>query len=65
MHPYFAGLTLHLDPFGGLNQVSGLIQRGCGTAPGGLDVSVRELGVDCYATSCHKWMLAPKGNGLL
>ena len=34
-------------------------------APGGLNVNVSELGVDAYATSCHKWMLAPKGNGLL
>ena len=34
-------------------------------APGGLNVNLSALGVDAYATSCHKWMLAPKGNGLL
>jgi selenocysteine lyase/cysteine desulfurase len=34
-------------------------------APGMLDVDVRGLGVDTYASSSHKWMLAPKGTGLL
>ena len=30
-----------------------------------LDVDVKALGVDTYASSSHKWMLAPKGSGLL
>jgi len=34
-------------------------------APGMLDVDVHALGVDAYVTSGHKWMLAPKGTGLL
>jgi len=34
-------------------------------APGMLQVNLRELGCDAYATSCHKWMLGPKGSGLL
>jgi len=34
-------------------------------APGMLDVDVSALGVDAYASSSHKWMLAPKGSGLL
>ncbi len=34
-------------------------------APGMLDVDVPSLGVDTYASSSHKWMLAPKGTGLL
>ena len=34
-------------------------------APGVLDVDVRALGCDAYAASGHKWMLAPKGTGLL
>ncbi len=34
-------------------------------APGMLDVDVRKLQVDAYASSSHKWMLAPKGTGLL
>ena len=29
-------------------------------APGGIDVDLAELGCDAYATSAHKWMLAPK-----
>jgi len=34
-------------------------------APGMLDVDVKALGVDTYAFSGHKWMLGPKGSGLL
>ena len=34
-------------------------------APGQLDVDVHALGVDTYASSSHKWLLAPKGTGLL
>jgi len=34
-------------------------------APGMLKVNVKELDVDAYASSSHKWMLAAKGSGLL
>lgn len=34
-------------------------------APGMLDVDVHDLCVDTYAASSHKWMLAPKGTGIL
>jgi selenocysteine lyase/cysteine desulfurase len=34
-------------------------------APGMLKIDVQALGVDTYASSSHKWMLAPKGSGLL
>lgn len=34
-------------------------------AAGGIDVNVSALGCDVYATSGHKWLLAPKGTGLL
>lgn len=34
-------------------------------APGMIDVDVKALGVDTYAFSGHKWLLAPKGSGLL
>lgn len=33
--------------------------------PGMLAVNVKALGCDCYASSSHKWLLAPKGSGLL
>jgi len=32
---------------------------------GMIPVDVRELGVDAYATSAHKWLQSPKGEGLL
>jgi selenocysteine lyase/cysteine desulfurase len=34
-------------------------------AVGGLDVNVRALGCHAYAASGHKWLLGPKGTGLL
>ena len=34
-------------------------------AVGAMPVDVRELGCDLYATSLHKWTLAPAGNGAL
>ncbi len=34
-------------------------------APGGMKVDLQRLQCDAYATSAHKWMLAPKGTGLL
>ncbi|MBI3790278.1 MAG: aminotransferase class V-fold PLP-dependent enzyme [Gemmatimonadetes bacterium] len=34
-------------------------------AVGAVRVNVRELGCDAYATSGHKWLMGPKGTGLL
>lgn len=34
-------------------------------AVGAIDVDVHTLGCDVYATSGHKWLLGPKGTGLL
>lgn len=34
-------------------------------APGMLHMNLKLLGVDAFASSSHKWMLAPKGSGLL
>jgi selenocysteine lyase/cysteine desulfurase len=34
-------------------------------APGMLKIDVKALGVDTYASSSHKWLLASKGSGLL
>lgn len=46
-------------------------RRGClavvdgAQAVGGIEVNVKALGCHVYATSGHKWLLAPKGTGLL
>lgn len=32
---------------------------------GALDLNLKELGCDFYATCCHKWMLGPGGSGFL
>jgi selenocysteine lyase/cysteine desulfurase len=32
-------------------------------AVGGIDVDVKSLGCDAYATSGHKWLMGPKGTG--
>ncbi len=34
-------------------------------AVGGIEVDVKELGCHAYATSGHKWLMGPKGTGLL
>jgi selenocysteine lyase/cysteine desulfurase len=34
-------------------------------AAGMMNVDVKKLGVDAYVTSGHKWMMGPKGTGLL
>jgi selenocysteine lyase/cysteine desulfurase len=34
-------------------------------SPGMLNVNLKALGVDTFASSSHKWMLAPKDSGLL
>ncbi len=33
--------------------------------PGMLDLDLKDIGCDFYATCCHKWMLGPKGTGFL
>jgi selenocysteine lyase/cysteine desulfurase len=46
-------------------------RRGCiavvdgAQAAGGVEVNVKALGCHAYATSGHKWLMAPKGTGLL
>jgi len=36
-----------------------------GVPAGAIQVNVKELGCDAYATSGHKWLMGPKGTGLL
>lgn len=44
---------------GALSLVDGAQAAGC------IAVDVKQLGCDAYATSGHKWLLGPKGTGLL
>lgn len=63
---YTTGLKL---PITRLSEL--LRPRGCllivdgAQAVGSIPVNVRELGCDAYATSGHKWLLGPKGTGML
>lgn len=63
---YTTGLRLPIPLLSELARSKGctLVVDGA-QGPGGLQVKVKELGCDTYATSAHKWMLAPKGTGLL
>ena len=63
---FTTGLRLPIRQIAELDQTNGslLVVDGA-QAPGVLDVNVKELGCHAYATSAHKWMLAPKGTGLL
>jgi len=60
------GLQMPMADIAGLTRPKGILLVCDGAqAPGMLDVNVHSLGVDTYASSSHKWMLAPKGSGLL
>jgi len=63
---YTTGLKL---PIAGLAELAkahdALLVVDGAQAPGGLKVDVKALGCHAYAASAHKWMLAPKGTGLL
>jgi selenocysteine lyase/cysteine desulfurase len=63
---FTTGLQLPIAEIAALAQTNGsfLIVDGA-QAPGGLTVDVKKLGCHAYATSAHKWMLAPMGTGLL
>lgn len=63
---YTTGLRMPIEAIASLARANGALLVVDGAqAPGVLDVDVTRLGCDAYATSAHKWMLAPKGTGLL
>lgn len=60
------GLVMPIAAIAELTRPRGILLACDGAqAPGMLDVDAHALGVDTYASSSHKWMLAPKGSGLL
>jgi len=60
------GLQMPLARIADLTRPRGILLVCDGAqAPGMLKIDVKALGVDTYASSSHKWMLAPKGSGLL
>ena len=62
----FTGLQMPLADIAQITRPRGILLFCDGAqAPGMLDIDVKALGVDTYASSSHKWMLAPKGSGLL
>ena len=63
---YTTGLRLPVAAIAKLAHAAGALMIVDGAqAPGGLPVDVPSLDCDAYATSAHKWLLAPKGTGLL
>ncbi len=60
------GLVMPLAEISQITRPRGILLVADGAqAPGMLNVNVKDLGVDTYASSSHKWMLSPKGCGLL
>ncbi len=60
------GLRMPVAELSALARRSGCLSVVDGAqAVGGIDVNVKALGCHAYATCGHKWMLAPKGTGLL
>ena len=60
------GLRLPVAELSALARAHGCVSVVDGAqAVGGVAVNVKQLACDVYATSGHKWLLAPKGTGLL
>ena len=60
------GLVMPMAEIAAITRPRGIILACDGAqVPGMLQVDVKALGVDTYASSSHKWLLAPKGSGLL
>jgi selenocysteine lyase/cysteine desulfurase len=60
------GLRMPVAAIAALARSKGILSIVDGAqATGGINVNVKELGCDAYATSGHKWLMGPKGTGLL
>ena len=63
---YTTGRRMPIARIGELARTQGALLVVDGAqAPGVLDVDLATLNCDAYATSAHKWLLAPRGTGLL
>jgi len=63
---YTTGLRMPVSELSALAREHGCLAVVDGAqAPGGIDVDVQALGCHVYATTGSKWMLGPKGTGLL
>jgi selenocysteine lyase/cysteine desulfurase len=60
------GLRMPISEIAALARKHGILLVVDGAqAVGGIEVNIKSLGCDAYATSGHKWLMAPKGTGLL
>lgn len=60
------GLRVPIDKVSALARSKGILCIVDGAqAAGAIKVNVKELGCHAYATSGHKWLMGPKGTGLL
>ena len=60
------GVRMPFAEISSITRDKGIILVGDGAqAPGQIAVNVSSLGVDAYAFSSHKWLLGPKGSGVL
>jgi selenocysteine lyase/cysteine desulfurase len=63
---YPTGLRMPVKEICELARANGIITLvDAAHAIGHIDIDVKELGVDFYATSPHKWLCAPPGTGVL
>ena len=60
------GLRMPIAEISSLARSKGILSIVDGAqAAGAIKVNLKELGCDAYATSGHKWLMGPKGTGLL